>query len=167
MDRYIWESECNIQDILNTIVAYTDEPNVIDRNLFNYKTFEYKHYGVEGYRFTLWFHYAWNRASYQPAPLKGVIKTMKDGCIVECRLLQWVTIVDSIFLLIFIAVCYAVAISAPMAGFSGAIGVCILFTLLATGLLVRFLYTRKKWIANNILLDIVDFATKAKRKQGF
>lgn len=167
MEKYIWESERDIQDVIKDCIALTDKPNIIDRNLFDYIKFDYKYLGADGYKFSLWFHYAWSRASYQPVPINGIIRSTKSGCRIEAHKQRWFSIIDSVFLIAFITVCYLAAITAPIAGFRGSIAVSIMFAILATIVLIRFLYTRKQWESRDVLLDIIDRATNVERKQRY
>lgn len=163
MDKYLWVSERDVQDVISSFIAYTDKPDYMCDHI----TFNYKNLGFEEYKFTLCFTYAWNRTSYQPEPIKGIIRKTTRGCKIEAHKVQWLTIIDSIFIIAVLILGYFVAITEVIAGFEGSIVVSIMFGLLMTGMLTRFLYTRKKWKSKNILLDLIDRVASAERQNSY
>lgn len=168
MDKYIWESDATIQDVIKSFIALTDKPNMIDRHLFDYKEFNYKYLGLDRYQFTLWFHYGlWHRISYQPIPIKCIIKPIRKGCRIEAHQQRFITIIDTIGFFVYIIAFYIIAILPIINGFKSLIIVSILFGILATCMLIRFLYTQKQWKSENALFDLIDCVASAKRQQCY
>jgi len=65
MDRYIWESERTLQEVINSFIELTDKRNIFRDSLSSkdYKVFKYKYRGSESCRFTLDYYFAFQRFS--------------------------------------------------------------------------------------------------------
>jgi len=168
MERYIWESKRDIQAVINSLIELADKINTIDFGLpiHDCKSLKYKSIGNEVYRFDLWYYFAFQRFSYQPTPIFGTISATKDGCKIEINPLRLVTVVNSILIPLIVAVCFSAPISLLVTGDATLIPLSIIGGCFGTILLARFLYTRKKWISNNVLLDIIDQAAGVRHREG-
>ena len=166
MERYIWESERDMQAVINSLIAQTEKPNFFDRILpsTDLAVFKYKYVGKDECEFSLYYYFALYKFSYQPAPFYGAISETKDGCTIEISPLRLVTTAGYI-IPAFGTVCYISAIGLTVFGNAYWIPIAILLCGLGTLMLARFLSTRKKWLSRNILFDMIDRAANAKRRQ--
>ena len=81
MNSYVWESERNVQDVIDRLIALADKPRFLDLGLpiHDYKPFRYKQIGSNVYRFDLWYYFVHRQLGYNPAPFFGTISETKDG----------------------------------------------------------------------------------------
>jgi len=166
MSRFKWESERKIQDVINDLIALKGKSGIIGRIVGNYIIFKHKYLGTEGFEFTLYFRGAGtNWASYEPAPIKGIIKPTENGCKVEAHQQRWFTVINNILFALYNIVFYVLALAAPIAGFNGWVIVSVLAGTIAVGVSIWFFYTAKKWKSKNGLLNTLDRILDVKRQQ--
>jgi hypothetical protein len=168
MAKYLWESKHGAVDVIRSLVDLTHAADITGGNAFNRELFNYKGSESEGYKFTLsWVNYGSIRLSmfYQPASIKCTIKSTNDGCTIEAHLLRLRAIFHAFLLFGLVAYFYCLTISVLLRAPFGKIVPIIIMPVLATALLIHFLYTRKKLKTKIDMLGTIDRATGAERQQ--
>jgi len=159
-----------MQDVIGSLIAFTDKPGILARimPIRDYTVFKYKRLGNELYRFDLWYYFAFCKLSYWPAPIFGTISTREDGeggCKIVINPLRAYTTASYICIPLYIAICYIIFVSALVSRDAAWVPLSIIAGCFGTIILVRFISTRKKWLSDNVLLDIIDRAANARRQQ--
>ena len=157
-----------MQAVISSLIAQTGKPKCFDRILpsNDFVALKYKYVGKDECEFSLWYYFAMQKLSYQPAPFYGAISETSGGCIIEISLLRLATTASCIYVPAFGAICYMLAISMMVFGNANWIPINIFFFVLGTLILARFYNTRKKWLSSNTLLGIIDRAADSKHRQS-
>ena len=148
----------------------TYNPKFFMKKYTEYTGFDYYNSGKNEYQFNLFYHCGFGyMVSYHPAPFKGTIKPTRNGCRIEAHKQKSNTVISSIISLIFIIAVYFVAVAALFVELDGAVIFNIIASIvtgfMATGMLIFFLYTHKKWKDDDFLLEIIDEAANAERQR--